>query len=203
MSFRKYVCVEKNRSSLIYLLQVDKSVNLEELDDDDFREFINEQYYEDIHDHSIEIRETTYNQHYKHLGNYKPEWFLYKSGDGFTFGKVVPPNTKSIIDYNPNYRDENDELKTGGKIIGKPLEVFLSSTKEETIELWNKGDMKTLTNYFITNTWEHYSFPPKQYEPDDTGTLQLIYDEKDNPVEIHLVDVGSYQKDEGWSELLK
>jgi len=198
---KKYVYVEIHREPLNYLFQVDKSVDLEELDDDDFREFINNEYYEDIHDYDLETGEISENHYFSNLNQNR---FLYKSGDDFGSGKGVPINTKSIIDYLPEYRDENDELKTGGKIIKEGIEVFLSSTKEETKELWDKGDIKTLTNYFVSNTWKFYSFSPKQYEPDDTGTLQLIYDEKDNPVEIHLLDVETYQKEEGEGvELLK
>ena len=195
----KYVWVEINRPTIEYFVQVDKSVNLEELEEDElFYFFLKDKFWGDIfvgtsinreERFDIEIRETTLNPHNfmeKHT-NYG-EWFLYKSGDDFSLGEIVPPNTKSIIRYNP--------LKTGGKIINKHIEVFLSSTKEETKELWNKGDIKTLSNYFITNTWVFYDFSPKHYEPDDKGTLQLIYDEKDNPVETHLLDVETYQKDD-------
>ena len=61
---KKYVCVEINRPTLTYLLQVDKSVNLEELDDDDFREFINNEYYEDIHDYDLETGEISENHYF-------------------------------------------------------------------------------------------------------------------------------------------
>ena len=198
---KKYVCVEINRPTLTYLLQVDKSVNLEELEDDDFREFINKEYYEDINDFELEIGEIGENHYFSDLNQNE---FLYKSGDDFGSGKVVPINTKSIILYKPDYKNDEDGKKIScGKTIKESIEVYLSSTKEETKELWDKGDIKTLTNYFVSNTWKFYFFSPKQYEPDDKGTLQLIYDEKDNSVEIFLQDVGSYQKEEGTEIVLK
>ena len=202
----KYVCVEINRPTLTYLLQVDKSVNLEDLEEENevFSEFIDQQFYDDIHDYGVYVNEpsntfTNFKKGYFRNTTY----FLYETDHGgFTFGNVVPPDTKSIIKYNP-YKEDGSGIICG-KTIKDHIEVYLSSTKEETKELWDKGDIKTLSNYFIYNTWEFYSFSPKQYEPDDTGTLQLIYDEKDNPVEIHLLDVETYQKEEGEGvELLK
>jgi len=190
----KYVCIKIEREPLNYLFQVDKSVDLEELDDDDFREYIKETHYEEIHDHTIDIREISENSYF--YDQYNQNGFLYKSGDHIETGKDVPPNTKSIILYKPNYKNDEDGKRIScGKTIKQSIEVYLSSTKEETKELWNKGDIKTLTNYFVSNTWVFYIFSPKQYEPDDKGTLQLIYDEKDNSVEIDFQDVDSYQRE--------
>jgi len=209
---KKYVCVRIHREPLNYEFQVDNSVNLEELDgNDDFREFVNNEYYEDIHDYEFDIREITeegyfYDRYHQNRGWNTNCGFLYKSGDDFSSGKDVPTYTESIILYKPDYKnDEDGKSISCGKTIKENIEVYLSSTKEETKELWDKGDIKTLTNYFVCNTWKRSHFSKKEYKPDDKGTLQLIYDEKDNPVKIHLQDVETYQKEEGegGSELLK
>ena len=202
---KKYVCIEINRPSTNYLFQVDKSVNLEELDD----EWFTNRHLVD-HDHLFDIREISEKSYFQWDGGKETERFLYKSGDDFCFGPVVPNNTKSIIQYHPKQNsDEDGNRVSGGKTIKERIEVFLSSTKEETKELWNKGDIKTLSNYFISNNLFFSSWSPKQYEPDDKGTLQLLYDEKDNPVVILLQDVETYQKEwNNWrnkskSDLLK
>jgi hypothetical protein len=187
---KKYVSVEIYRDSLTYLFQVDKSLDLDELDEDEFRTFVNERFYEDINDYSLDIESYSSNS----MGM-KIDSYLFKSGDTFDTGTPVPNNTKSIIQYTHKLCDEDNNLVNGGKTIKENLEVFLSSTSEETLELWKKGDIKSLSNYFLTNNFNSYSWIKKEYEPDDKGTLQLIYDEKDNPVHIQLLDVNSYQRD--------
>ena len=149
-------------------------------------------------DHLFDIREISEKSYFQWDGGKETERFLYKSGDDFCFGQSVPPNTKSIIHYNPilNISGKKGDLVCFGKTIKENIEVFLSSTKEETKEIWNKGDIKTLSNYFISNNLFFSSWSPKEYEPDDKGTLQLLYDEKDNPVVIFLQDVETYQKED-------
>ena len=174
----KVVSVELHMEPITKLIEVDKNINIDELKGWDFQQFIIDHYYEQINDLGVWVEQIE--PHYFDVyPNHKPEEFLYKTdSDGrfnYGFGDVVPQGTKSVICCIPKF------------------EVFLSSSKKETKKLWDKGDMKKLSKNFITSTiWNL----PNTSE-NDSGILQIIYDEKDNPmvdVDTYLKDVESYQK---------
>ena len=54
--------------------------------------------------------------------------------------------------------------------------------------------MKNLTKYFVKNKTSY--FEGEKISEDDISILQRIYDEKDNPIDIRLQDVHSYQRQE-------
>ena len=142
----------------------------------DFQQFIIDHYYEQINDVGVGVEQIE--PHYFDVYN-KPEEFLYKTDSGgrfkFDFGQVVPQGTKSVIRYYSN------------------CEVYLSSSKEETKKLWDKGDMKKLSENFIISTSRDNPLFGETLN-NDSGIVQKIYDEKDNPVNIVLQDVESFQK---------
>ena len=197
----KLISVEFIREPITKLIQVDKNLNVDELmDEQELFEFLKEHFYEEIHDcdHWIEDVESS-----SYYSEQEPDIFVYENkddskgryGEGFKEGQVVPKETKSIIGYFPErHFSQFEKTKNGGENLRSTVIVFLSLSKEETKKLWNKGDVKNLTKYFIKNKTSY--FEGEKISEDDISIFQRIYDEKDNPIDIRLQDVHSYQRQE-------
>ena len=181
----KLVSVEIYREPIFKIIQIDKNINVnnELVNNPDFREFFIEHFYDEIHDYGFVVKsDPSYSP-------YKPEEFLYKTDSGgFGFGEVVPHETKSFIGYYPMCQGTN-----GGKTLKETVELFLSTSKEETKKLWDKGEIQKLCENLIK--YNKLDDPVVSGIPEDESVIfHVIYEERHNPVDIYLQDVESFQK---------